>query len=1518
MTQFPSRSLTHTWPSEVWSSARFCVHTFLVEHEWIHGAVVYGPAHGAATQHGRQKTDELLSHITRRIVQQSAGKRFIMGDFNQIRADMQQVAQWEALGWKEVQVWRLEQTGIPIDLTCRGTTTKDFIYVSPELLPWLAEVEVVHDLYPDHAVVAAHFRSLGPPAKVALWKKPRPIDWPKKPIAIPDAAHPRVVQADPDAECTSIAQTFERRVEAARIQAKQLPLHSSQCGRSVTTEVVWKPAYTNALRPSRQGDCQPHFGGISLQFNRWFRQLRRLENYARLAQTARDTPTCQTHRERLWRAIMHAPGFHKGFANWWLTLPKHIDTPPVLAWTPASASTAHSIRLCFEKAFRSYEQTLISDRIATSRANRVTDPSLVFRDVRKPAVNPVQVLQTTAEAQITEVDIETGIVTFDKDCPFDPEKPIITDAGRQNIVHVEGNQIALSDASECQPGMTVHQESYIGDLTQMFQAFANEWQTRWDRHKNADPTHWDPIMEFFRAAVPPGNPMQYHPITPERWYKTLARKKKKAAVGPDGWARSDLLQLPLDLTRDLINLLHRIEAGQSWPASVVTGIVFALEKLPGARLVTQYRPITVFSLIYRTWSSLRAKELLVHLQQFAPATCFGNLPSRYASQVWWNIQTLIESHNFEGTDVSGCMMDVVKCFNHLPREPLLQMCLHLGVPEPIIQAWRNALGSMTRRFSIRGSVGPAIGSSTGFAEGCGLSVVAMLVCNIALDAWVHLRAPTCTLWTFVDNLELTSPNVQETVHGLEQVTRFTQLLDIQLDPTKTFVWSNCATSRKWLRDNMHSVRPWARDLGGHVQYTKSSTNGVIVSKCLSFQERWRQFARSRSPHQFKLRAVRTVAWPNIFHGVASVHLGLDIFDTQRTAVMRGLNIHHSGTSPRLQLSLIEFPTADPEFYTIWRTVLEFRRNVTCEAACPILDALVDHPQIRPPTGPCSVLLHRLHRVLWSWRGDGKFRDHQGIAIRFWIDPLQWIKKRLTAAWQQITMGELSRRKTLRGFAEMSPRLTVKSMPAQPIARGILQTALNGTFFTADCLEHREQDADTSCPYCGSPDNQIHRHWECPHFHAVRPVCPTDIRPMIDNMHPATAAHGWIPKPPTLDTFEQALQLIPDTTDCFLPVCLDLSSTMELFSDGGAICPNEPLARLATWGLAVTNTGDPQFQPLGCGLVQGGHQTVLRAEITGAIAALKFAAHTHRSYRLWIDNAEVVRSLHQWHQHHFTDLHETDQDLWNEALYWFRYTSSRCKGIIKVYSHQDGSLATDAEQWAFAGNNLADLLATMAVHGFPHIRDLQQSLQSELVQLSKLRTHVHTTLIAVGNKALEDRPGNHTMEQGGDQCTEDVARTLPTPIKWPFTLQSTADQPQYRIPNWPGFYRWIDSLFDESAPTSIVSWFQIYADFLQFAGQPGPWYNRSKKKWEALPDREPTKFQTKSRWLSNFVTRFSKKLGFSIQLLHCRPTSHVIGFWTSCVLIKMPVTRLQAADRWFQRWQSNFRRAPELHNIGVDS
>ena len=1517
LTSFPSRALTPTWPSEPWHTARFCAQTFLVEHEWIHGAVIYGPASGAASQQGRQTTDELLAHLTQRIVQQCAGKRFIMGDFNQLRSDMQEVALWESLGWKEVQVWRLEKFGIPIDVTCRGTTTKDFIYVSPELLPWLTEVEVIPDLYPDHSVVAAHFKPLGPPAKIALWKKPRPIKWPSHhpPLAVPDDR--RTQCTDPDDECIAIAKAFESRVQQHRVIHKQPGLHPSQCGRSQTKEVVWKQEYSNPLKPSRSGDAQPKFGGISLQFNRWFRQLRRLECYTRLTSQTCGTLTQQIHRDRLWRAIMQAPGFPGGFANWWLSIPKTIDAPPTISWTPPDNQSAHSLQIVFDRELRHFEATLIADRIQTSKVNRAADPSIVFRDVRKPSVNPVQVLQTSAEAAIVQVDVDHGIVTIDRPSPFDTQQPVLTDTTMQPIVHVEDREIVLPDASDCHVGQTLRQETFIGDLTHLFQAFAQEWQARWDRHRTLPADHWAPILNFFRDTVPPGQPMQYRYITLDTWYRALARKKKRAATGPDGWARQDLLHLPADLTQDLLDLLHRIEAGQPWPASVVTGIVFALEKLPEARLVTHYRPITVFSVIYRTWSTIRSKELLIHLQSSAPETCFGNLPNRHAAQVWWNIQSLIESNNFEGTNVSGCMMDVIKCFNHLPREPLLQMCLHLGAPSPIVAAWRQALQQMTRRFSIRGSVGPALSSSTGFAEGCGLSVVAMLVSNIALAAWMQHRSPACTLWTFVDNIELTSPDVQATVSGLEQVTRFTELMDIQLDPGKTFVWSNSAEERAWLRTNSHIVKPWARDLGGHVQYNKCSTNGVIVQKCASFQSRWRQFARSRAPQRAKVRAIRTVAWPNIFHGIASVHLGLDHFDTQRTMAIRGLCLQHSGTSPKLQLSLIEFPTADPEFYTIWRTVQEFRKNVTVEAATPILDELTARPQLRPPTGPCSVLLHRLQRILWSWEGQGIFRDHDQLPIHLWLSPVQWLKKRLTVAWQTVVMGELSNRKTFKGFSLMCPQTTLKQLTTHPVSRGIMQTALNGTFFTADCLAHRSPDADTSCKFCGQPDSQAHRHWHCKHFAADRPPCPPSVQALADVMHPVTAAHGWIPMPPLQKDFVHALHSLPDTTADFVTHMSPQVSCVNLFTDGGALTPTDPTTRLASWGVVAAETGCMEFQPISSGLLPGGHQTVLRAEIMAAISATKFALQTGKPFRLWIDNAEVVRNLRFWcRQTTPVAMQQTDHDLWSEIANWMRRTAHLCVEVIKVFSHQTEADVSEAESWAFTGNEAADSLAAAAINEHPHIRGLHHQLVAQTQTYQTFQHFVHSTLTAVGNKAMDARQ-TRTRDTVEEEPAEDPARPLPAPSKWPFCLDSDQVHRQYRLATWPAIFGWVETLSDEASTPVILSWHQLFADYMIFTQTPGPWYNRSRKKWEPLPSLHPEKFPAKTRWFATYLMRFAKSMGQPIPILHCRPSTHVLGFWTSCVLVRVPPARIEAMDRWFTKWRPSYRRPTDLHVIGDD-
>ena len=62
--------------------------------------------------------------------------------------------------------------------------------------------------------------------------------------------------------------------------------------------------------------------------------------------------------------------------------------------------------------------------------------------------------------------------------------------------------------------------------------------------------------------------------------------------------------MPKYQTQVLLDLLYAIECGKEWPSSLLVGLVHSLEKIPNASKISQYRPITLFSVIYRCWSSI--------------------------------------------------------------------------------------------------------------------------------------------------------------------------------------------------------------------------------------------------------------------------------------------------------------------------------------------------------------------------------------------------------------------------------------------------------------------------------------------------------------------------------------------------------------------------------------------------------------------------------------------------------------------------------------------------------------------------------------------------------------------------------------------------------------------------------------------------------------------------------------------------------------------------------------------------
>ena len=164
----------------------------------------------------------------------------------------------------------------------------------------------------------------------------------------------------------------------------------------------------------------------------------------------------------------------------------------------------------------------------------------------------------------------------------------------------------------------------------------------------------------------------------------MQRKKKTSATGPDQVSRQDLLQLPDDLTEALLDLISRVEAGQEWPVQTIEAAVTALEKMPGASKTNDFRPIAVLSMMYRTWASMGAKEALI-----------GNQPHKTTAEVCYPTQLEMEQAFYDGTTMSGYVTDEVKCFNVLPRIPVMALARQYGFPTTLVQPWQRALAQVS-------------------------------------------------------------------------------------------------------------------------------------------------------------------------------------------------------------------------------------------------------------------------------------------------------------------------------------------------------------------------------------------------------------------------------------------------------------------------------------------------------------------------------------------------------------------------------------------------------------------------------------------------------------------------------------------------------------------------------------------------------------------------------------------------------------------------------------------------------
>ena len=619
----PARAAPCDWPEGLQETGRVHVVNFFLQPLWLLGGVAYG---FPTCPH---RTAFLLDALTQRVVIEGQGPRFLCGDYNLEPQHVPQAAFWRSRGFIEIQDLHFRLAGKPPAPTCKSKTRKDFCWISPEIQALFVETVVDETLFADHAGLFARLRKPLQSVPRFVWRMPCPITQdmvPTGPLADGRCGPLPAVSHDPDAFCKGIFAQYEQRVSDHLVAKGREPLSRAFRGRSCTMDVTVTRAAQAPVHRGRNNEVSPACIHPSLPYAQRFRQLRRFQALVQNLQKGSVHPAALEYRAGLWSSILASTGFLPSFTLWWPQRPvKLVGDPDAVPLEPPTLQQARAYFASLEANIRSLERQRSQRYRKEAKAARMTDPTLIFSDLREPLPQSVETLLEVSEAVVEDVDREDFSVALSHAVPWRPELPLLTKEGPCHIIHAEPDKVWCSSLPQISPGDKVRQERYLGSLPDIFRAFGDAWSARWLKHENIPSDRWDAVLEAV-PQLPPGNCMQLQPISLSAWRQAVRAKHPRTSSGPDGISRLDLLAMPDDLTMLVLDICHHAEATGRWPQSALQGVVTAVQKAHTSAAVGDFRPITIFSLIYRCWSSLRARQCLPPPPVVFWATDLGFLP----------------------------------------------------------------------------------------------------------------------------------------------------------------------------------------------------------------------------------------------------------------------------------------------------------------------------------------------------------------------------------------------------------------------------------------------------------------------------------------------------------------------------------------------------------------------------------------------------------------------------------------------------------------------------------------------------------------------------------------------------------------------------------------------------------------------------------------------------------------------------------------------------------------------------
>eukprot|EP00435_Cladocopium_sp_Y103_P014903 s4607_g3.t1 len=964
-------------------------------------------------------------------------------------------------------------------------------------------------------------------------------------------------------------------------------------------------------------------------------QLRRMQSMLHALRAGKQTWDAIIYRTELWQAIRKARGFEGGFSKWWLTRSIQCQGSPVEI--PQFVPSLCLMTRLFVDYYRQFEAWHASQRQELLQLSLQENQNKIFAMVKPTGKAPLQHLKHRREVQILGVSDDGSQLHVSEEHSLDDTY----------VCDIEGQQVEV-----------ISTDGPVWTLKQPVQA--------------ADP---EVIEEH------------HEDITLGQWKEINQRYGKNAARGSDGYARRDLQWMPERLQEQLVSQLNDWERQGQFPKALCTGFVHPLPKREISVQVGDFRPVIIYSMIYRSWSSLRARQILRLLSNLAGHHQFGFLQQKENSEIWMVLQAWIEESILSQSSLVGYVSDIEKAFECLPREPLLWLGRRMGISKRVLGLWDHFLNRMTRRFMLSNQVGPALASNSGVPEGCGMSCTAMAITNVVFHKYMDVYSRVTSL-SFVDNLELLSRSTNALHDGVMVMRSWADMWALRLDEAKSYTWASNAAARVQCK-MIGPVKMHARDLGAPMTYGSKHSVADQLARIQSLKPLWALLKRITGSLWIKQKVLYQAFWPRAYYGSAICCMSWTHTKQLRTEAMRALKFSRGGANPGMRLGVLCPPQTDPGYYHFWQVLLTFKRIAQKQPGFTQLwVSFMRQYRGDASYGPFGKLLEVCGQVGWQVQPP-YILDHDGVSVNLLTYDTKKLEDMAIDAWRQSIAAAFAQRKDAKDLKGLDWRImdkVHKKMAA--FRREAIHVLQDGTFIEGKIHCRYDFSKDGRCKKCGKEDSMKHRCLECPATQHVREKYP-NLMSCWERL-PTTFALRLLPP---RNSFQAKYKLALHRTEMKSIGLRKLNDRdqLDLFTDGSCLDSTLPWGSAGAWAV-VSATHD---KVVARGTVGGPLQTSDHAELLAIHEALRYAVLNSGSTTIWSDSAYAtmgVARLLNCIQDVPQDVHS---ELWDKIQGLLHGQGERIY-IQHISAHRRADrLTMDVDSWTAYWNDRVDHEALQA-------------------------------------------------------------------------------------------------------------------------------------------------------------------------------------------------------------------------------